>query len=320
MLARDRIRTGGKEKSMAQENVTVIQTFDLAHRYGKFTAIQDVNLEVRHGEIFGFLGPNGAGKTTTIRTLLDFIHPSAGSAEIFGLDTVRESVAIHRRIGYLPSELKLWENWTGVEYIRWLEEVRGARDGYLAEAERLAERLDYDLKRSLKGMSTGMRRKMGLIAALAHKAELLILDEPTTGLDPLIQQVFHELMHEVRAEGRTVFLSSHNLPEVEEICDRVGIIRNGRLEAVESIANLTRVTFRWLTLTMDGPATFDGFSQIEGVTDLSVEGDELRMRIGGHTNIDAVIKQAARYTIKDIRIEHPTLEEIFLAYYGKREV
>jgi ABC-2 type transport system ATP-binding protein len=304
---------------MTQGNTAVIQTHNLAHRYGKFTAIQDVNLEVRCGEIFGFLGPNGAGKTTTIRTLLDFIRPSAGSATIFGLDSVRDSVAIRRRTGYMPSELKLWENWTGVDYIHWLEDMRGADDGHLDEAFRLSERLDYDLKRSLKGMSTGMRRKMGLIAALAHKPEMLILDEPTTGLDPLMQRAFHELMHEVRAEGRTVFLSSHNLPEVEAICDRVGIIRDGRLEAVESIANLTRVTFRWLTLTMDGPATFDGFSQLDGVTDLSVEGNELRMRISGHTSIDALIKQAAQYTIKDIQIVHPTLEEIFLAYYGKKE-
>jgi ABC-2 type transport system ATP-binding protein len=304
---------------MAQANEPVIQTADLAHRYGKFTAIQGVNLEVRRGEVFGFLGPNGAGKTTTIRTLLDFIRPSAGSASIFGLDTVRDSVAIRSRIGYLPSELKLWENWTGAEYIRWLDTVRGEHDGAMGEASRLAERLDYDLKRSLAGMSTGMKRKMGLIAALAHKPELLILDEPTTGLDPLMQNVFHGLMRDVREEGRTVFLSSHNLPEVEAICDRVGIIRTGRLEAVESVADLMHVSFRWLTLTLDSPATADSFSQIDGVTDLSAEGHELRMRISGHTNVDAVIKQAARLTVKDIAIQHPTLEEIFLAYYGKHE-
>jgi ABC-2 type transport system ATP-binding protein len=239
---------------------------------------------------------------------LDFIRPSAGSGSIFGLDTVRDSVTIRSRIGYLPSELKLWENWTGAEYLRWLDTVRGAQDSAMDEASRLAERLDYELKRSLAGMSTGMKRKMGLIAALAHKPELLILDEPTTGLDPLMQNVFHGLMREVRAEGRTVFLSSHNLPEVEAICDRVGIIRSGRLEAVESVADLTHVTFRWLTLTLASPATADGFSEIDGVTDLSAEGHELRMRISGHTNIDAVIKQAAQLTIKDI-----------LAYYGKRE-
>jgi ABC-2 type transport system ATP-binding protein len=302
-----------------QTHDIVIQTQQLTHRYGKFTAIQDVNLDVRRGEIFGFLGPNGAGKTTTIRTLLDFIRPSAGSASIFGLDARRDSLAIRQRIGYLPSELALWENWTGLEYVRWLEQVRGVGNGYRAEAQRLAARLDYDLSRSLKGLSTGMKRKIGLIAALLHKPELLILDEPSTGLDPLMQQVFHEFMREVRSEGRTVFLSSHNLPEVEAICDRVGIIRAGRLEAVETVADLTHVAFRWLTLTLDGPAPLDGFRAIEGISDLSAEGPVIKLRLSGDTDMDAVVKQAARYTVRDIHLEHPTLEEIFLTYYGKKE-
>ena len=298
-------------------NDTVIQTNKLTHRYGDFTAIQDLDLQVYRREIFGFLGPNGAGKTTTIRTLLDFIRPSEGSATIFGLDTVRDSVAIRRRLGYLPSELTLLDNWTGVQYIRWLEQVHGC--ACLAEAQRLADRLDFDLKRPLKGLSTGMKRKMGLIVALAHRPELLILDEPTTGLDPLMQQVFHEMVHEARAEGRTMFLSSHNLPEVEHICDRVGIIRTGRLEAVESIANLMRVAFRWLTLTMTEPMLHNGFSALPGISDLSVDGNDVRMRVTGETDIDALIKQAAHYTVRDIRIEQPTLEEVFLTYYGKNE-
>jgi ABC-2 type transport system ATP-binding protein len=304
---------------MAQTNDVVIQTSNLTHRYGKFTAIQDVNLQVRRGEIFGFLGPNGAGKTTTIRTLLDFIRPSAGSATIFGLDSRVESVAIRERIGYLPGELTLLDNWTGVQYVRWLEEVHGSRNGSMAEAERLADRLEFDLKRPLKGLSTGMKRKMGLIAALEHKPELLILDEPTSGLDPLMQQVFHELMRETRAEGRTVFLSSHNLPEVEAICDRVGIIREGALEAVETMADLTHVSFRWMTLEFDGPAVADGFRDIDGISDLSVDGSALRMRISGHADMDAVIKRAAQYTVADVHIVQPTLEEIFLTYYGKKE-
>lgn len=304
---------------MMQEREAVIQTHNLTHRYGKVMAIEDVNLTVYRGEIFGFLGPNGAGKTTTIRTLLDFIRPSAGSATIFGLDTVRDSVAIRRRIGYLPTELTLLDNWTGIQYIRWLEAVRGAKDGYLAEAQRLAERLEFDLSRSLKGLSTGMKRKMGLIVALAHKPELLILDEPTTGLDPLMQQVFHELMHEVRAEGRTVFLSSHNLPEVEAICDRVGIIRDGHLEAVESVANLTRAAFRWITFAFDRALPLEDFRALPGISEVSADGARLRMRISGEASMDALIKLAARYTVTDIAIEHPTLEEIFLAYYGKKE-
>ncbi len=304
---------------MLHSTAEVIETHDLTHRYGKFTAIQDVSLAVHQGEIFGFLGPNGAGKTTTIRTLLDFIRPSAGRASLFGLDSVRNSLAIRARVGYLPSELTLWDNWTGTAYVRWLAQMHGGDGAVLAEAERLAERLDFDLKRSLKGMSSGMKRKIGLIAALAHKPELLILDEPTNGLDPLMQQVFHVLVKEARAEGRTVFLSSHNLTEVEAICDRVGIIRSGQIEAVETVANLTHVAFRWLTLRVDPPVSPDGFRTIPGITELSQDGDTLRMKLSGDASMDAVVKQAARFSVRDIHIEHPTLEEIFLAYYGKKE-
>lgn len=297
-------------------NEAVIQMQALTHRYGKFTAVKDVNLTVNRGEIFGFLGPNGAGKTTTIRTLLDFIRPTEGSAKIFGLDVRQHSVEIRRRLGYMPSELTLWENWTGAQYVRWLSQVHGKN--VMPEAERLAERLQYDLKRSLSGMSTGMKRKMGLIAALAHKPELLILDEPTNGLDPLMQAAFHALMLEAKAEGRTVFLSSHILPEVEHICDRVGIIRAGELQAVETVENLTRVAFRWMTLTFDQPVRVNGFQEIRGVSDYEVQGNQIKMKISGGADLDQLIKLAAQHTVTDLKFEQPTLEEIFLAYYGDR--
>jgi ABC-2 type transport system ATP-binding protein len=300
-----------------QSDEVIIQSNQLTYRYGKFTAIQDVNLQVCRGEIFGFLGPNGAGKTTTIRVLLDFLRPSDGSASIFGMNSRAGGKEIRKKLGYLPSELTLWDNWTGVQYIRGLERIH--QTPIMDEANRLAERLDYDLKRGLRGLSTGMKRKMGLIAALAHKPPLLILDEPTTGLDPLMQNVFHELMREVRAEGRTVFLSSHNLPEVEAICDRVAIIRGGRIEATETVARLTHVTFRWLTLTMSESISPNGFNTINGVTDVSVEGQTLRMKISGEADVDAVIKQAAAHTVTDLSVVQPTLEEIFLTYYGEKE-
>ncbi len=297
-------------------NEPVIQMQALTHRYGKFTAVKDVNLTVNRGEIFGFLGPNGAGKTTTIRTLLDFIRPTEGSAKIFGLDVRQNSVEIRKRLGYMPSELTLWENWTGAQYLRWLSQVHSKN--VMPEAERLAERLQYDLKRSLSGMSTGMKRKMGLIAALAHKPELLILDEPTNGLDPLMQAAFHELMLEAKAEGRTVFLSSHILPEVEHICDRVGIIRAGELQAVETVENLTRVAFRWMTLTFDQPVRVNGFREIRGISDYEMQGNQITMKVSGGADLDQLIKLAAQHTVTDLKFEQPTLEEIFLAYYGDR--
>ncbi len=293
----------------------VIQTSNLARYYGDVAAVVDLNLTIQQGEVFGFLGPNGAGKTTTIRTLLGFIRPTSGSATILGMDSVQDGPALRARTGYLPSELTLLDNWTGVQYIRWLGEAYATDN--LAEALRLADLLEFDLTRSLKGMSSGMKRKMGIIAALAHKPDLLILDEPSVGLDPLMQQVFQDLIRAVRAEGRTVFLSSHNLPEVEHICDRVGIIRNGRLQAVETIANLTRVTFRWLTFSFADSAPRDAFAGLTGVSDLIVDNTSLRIKVSGDADMRAIIRQAADTGAVDIDIQHPTLEEIFLAYYGE---
>ncbi|MCI0714661.1 MAG: ABC transporter ATP-binding protein [Chloroflexi bacterium] len=295
---------------------TVVSINNLTCRYGDFTAVKDLSFEVNQGEIFGFLGPNGAGKTTTLRTMMDFIRPDGGSIEVFGIDTRAEPEAIKARVGFLSSELVLWENWNGEQYIRWLEKVR--HKPMLEEAQRLAQLLDFEMKRSLQGMSTGMKRKIGVIAALAHKPELLILDEPSIGLDPLMQQVFEELMIEVREEGRTVLLSSHDLSEVEAICDRVAIIREGELQTVENVANLTRLAFRWMNLTFkDEAAPIEGFDRINGVTDISTENGELRMRVSGDADMDTLIKHIAQYPVKDLQFDHPTLEEIFLTYYGR---
>lgn len=293
----------------------VIQTEGLTKRYGKAPALDNLSLEVQRGEIFGYLGPNGAGKTTTIRLLLDFIRPTSGRARILGMDAQSESVKLHQHIGNLPGELSLWNHLTGWEVVRYLAGLRGGVDErYVGE---LAERLDMDMSRKVKACSSGMKRKLGLIQALMHKPDLLILDEPTNGLDPLVQQTFHKLMREVAAEGRTVFMSSHNLPEVETTCDRVGILREGRLRAVERISDLKQVRFRWMTLRVAGEADSSRFGQLAGVSDVSQHNGTIRFRITGE--LDPVIKLAAQYHIVDMAYEEPTLEEIFLEYYGEEQ-
>jgi ABC-2 type transport system ATP-binding protein len=296
----------------------VIETRDLTYCYGGFMAVDHINLAVKRGEIYGFLGPNGAGKTTTIRVLMDFIRPSEGTVTILGMDSRDNSLEIRKHTGYIPSELTLWDNWTGTQYIQWVEGVR--KQPLMQEAQRLADLLEYDLDRSLSGLSSGMKRKIGLIATLAHRPELLILDEPTTGLDPLMQQVFQDLMNEARAEGRTVFLSSHNLPEVEEMCDRVAIIRQGRIEAVETLSDITKLAFRWLNLSVaENNVDVKHFLEIPGVSEITSDNGVLKMRIAGDTNMDRLIKTVAQFTIQDIQFEHPTLEEAFLTHYGKRD-
>lgn len=291
----------------------VIHIDGLTKHYGNVQALNDLNLDVYQGEIFGYLGPNGAGKTTTIRLLLDLIRPTAGHATILGMDVQRDSVALHRHIGNLPGELGLWEQMTGWELVRYLGELRGGIDEkYVSE---LAERLDMDMNRRVRDCSSGMKRKIGLIQALMHKPQVLILDEPTNGLDPLVQQTFYQLMREVTAEGRTVFLSSHNLREVEMICDRVGILNKGRLQAVERISALKQVRFRWMTLKVANGADPSAFERLEGVSDVSRENDSIRFRVTGE--LDPVIKLAAQYHVIDLTYEEPSLEEIFLEYYGE---
>jgi len=293
----------------------VIHIEGLTKRYGKVVALDHLNLDVYRGEIFGYLGPNGAGKTTTIRTLLDLIRPTAGYATIFGLDTQKDSVMVHAQLGNLPGELSMWGHMTGWEVVRYLGGLRGGVDEKYVEE--LAERLDFDLTNKVKRLSSGNKRKLGIIQSMMHKPPLLILDEPTNGLDPLVQQTFHKLMREVRDEGRTVFLSSHNLPEVEAICDRVGILREGRLQAVESIANLKQVRFRWMGLRLANGERADpeAFKVLPGVSDVTTENGSIRFRVTGE--VDPVIKMAAQYHVVDLAYEEPSLEEIFLTYYGE---
>ena len=290
----------------------VIQTERLTKHYGEVRGIEDISMKVEAGEVFGFLGPNGAGKTTTIRTLLDLLHPTSGSARLFGLDSRRESLAIRARLGNLPGDFSFDPHLTGRELLSFLAEVRGVRG--LGRAPQLAERFRADLDRPLGELSRGNRQKVGLIQAFFHEPELLILDEPTGGLDPLMQEEFLELVRDEGERGTSVFLSSHELDEVQRVCDRVGIIRDGRLVAVEKVAELTGRAYRHVSLEFETPVDPSEFGQLAGVSELVAAGNMISFKVEG--DLDPVVKAAARHTVRDVGVAQPTLEEVFLTYYG----
>lgn len=291
----------------------VIHTENLTKVYtGSTRALDSLSLDVQRGEIFGYLGPNGAGKTTTIRLLLDFIRPTTGSAKILGMDARSDSVAIKQRIGYLPGELNLWDKQTAQQIIHFVGTARGGYDQrYVRE---LAERLQFDLTRKVRSYSSGNKRKLGLILALMNKPDLLILDEPSTGLDPLMQQTFYQMMQDARAEGRTVFLSSHILSEVQAICDRVAILRNGKLEAVQRVDDLTHTDFRHVTLRFRQPVSVEIIRGVPGVSGASAEGRTLHLQLMG--DFDPLLRAIDGQYVEDMEVVEPSLEEVFLKYYG----
>ena len=289
-----------------------IKTEGLTKTYGKNRGIRDVDLEVEEGEVFGFLGPNGAGKTTTIRTLLGFMRPTGGRAEVFGLDSQRQSVEVRARVGNLPGEFALEDRTTGEELLGFFARLRGA--GSLGYARELAERFGADLHRPMRRLSRGNKQKIGLIQAMFHRPPLLILDEPTGGLDPLVQEEFLDVVEETKAEGRTVFFSSHVLSEVERVSDRVGIIRSGELVAVEPTHTLVDKAFRHVTLTFDGPVDARPFDALPGVEGLKVDGARLSFTL--HSEPDAMVRLAAQHRLVGMEYERPSLEETFLTYYG----
>jgi ABC-2 type transport system ATP-binding protein len=290
----------------------VIETERLTKAYGEHRGIIEVDLTVGEGEAFGFLGPNGAGKTTTIRVLLDHLRPTSGRARVFGIDTTLDPVAIHRRVGYLPGEFVLYDKLTGGQTIEYFANLRGGVDrAYQAD---LVDRLDLDPTRRFKEYSKGNKQKVGLVVALQHRPELLILDEPTSGLDPLVQQTFFALVREAKEEGRTIFMSSHVLSEVERTCDRVAIIRDGRLTRVDRVDALRDMAHHQVELRFAGPAPRDEFAILPGVTDVKAEDGVLRMRVAGA--ITPIVQAAARHELLDFVSREPTLEETFLAEYG----
>jgi ABC-2 type transport system ATP-binding protein len=285
-----------------------IETSGLTKYYGKTPGILDLDLVVNTGEVFGFLGPNGAGKSTTIRTLLRFLHPSRGTARVLGTD---DSLEIRRRTGYLPADLGLYPAMTGHQLVRFLGALRGF-DRW-SDVEALADRFSLDLHRRVGSYSTGNRRKLGIVQAFMHGPELLVLDEPTTGLDPLMQREFFALIDEVRAEGRTVFLSSHVLPEVERLADRVGIVRKSRLVVVEEVEALKRKALRRLQIVFAQPVEAAPFAALPGVREAISAGHALELAVEGP--LDAVMRAAAPHGIVNVTTHEADLEEVFMGYY-----
>ncbi len=292
----------------------IIQTEKLTKWYGTHRGIVDVDLEVTEGEVFGFLGPNGAGKTTTIRTVLDLIRPTSGRALVFGIESSVDPVAIHRRIGYIPGEFTLYDRLTGGQTLAYFANLRGGVDRAYQAA--LIERFDIDPSRRFREYSKGNKQKIGLVIALQHRPELLILDEPTSGLDPLVQQSFYALVREARAEGRSTFLSSHILSEVERTCDRVAIIRDGLLVKIDRVEALRDLAHHQVELRFSGPVPSEEFERLPGVSEVTADDHVLRMRVSGP--ITPVVRAAARYELLDFVSREPSLEETFLAQYGQQ--
>ena len=289
----------------------MIVTTGLSKDYGSGRGLFGLDLEIAQGEVFGFLGPNGSGKSTTMRLLLDLIRPSSGSARVLGLDTRRDSLEIRRRVGFLPGDLALYPKLTGRVVLDYFAKLRGGI--HANEREALVDRFEAELDRPVHQLSTGNRQKLGLIQAFMHRPELLILDEPIAGLDPLVQQSFHALLGEVSSEGRTVFLSSHTLSEVERVTHRVAILRRGRLVVVDSLENLRNVAVQRLEIEFGEPVDGDEFRTLPGVKDVQVVGNTVT--VGFEGSADAVVRAAAAHEVRAVRPREDDLEDIFLRYY-----
>lgn len=286
-----------------------IQVEGLTRLYRNGRGVRNIDLAVGRGEVFGFLGPNGAGKTTLIRTLLGFLRPQAGRAHILGLDALALSRAVRARVGYLPSDPALYDFLTVQQNVDFALAVRGVRDH--SRVEQLADRLEVDLRRRLKSLSRGNKQKVALLIALAHDPDLIILDEPTSGLDPLVQEVFAELIREEKARGKTVFMSSHVLSEVEALCDRVGIIRDGQIVAVDQVEHLKKQRVKHVTAEFR--TTAPDLSAVPGVRDLEVRDRKVRFTF--HGPLDPLLGALAGTDLVDLTVADPPLEEVFRAFY-----
>ncbi|MBT3943441.1 MAG: ABC transporter ATP-binding protein [Chloroflexi bacterium] len=298
-------------------NQPAIQTFGLTKAFGDVRALIDLDLEVYRGEVFGFLGPNGSGKTTTIRLLMDFIRPTSGRAEILGLDTRQHAFDLRRMVGNLPGDFLIYPQLTVEGFLKLCS---GGRPGGLRRAEDLAERFGLSLTRKVGTLSTGNRQKAGLVQALMHDPELVILDEPTSGLDPLVREEFYRLVDEEKERGKTIFLSSHVLPEVERICDRIGIVREGRLIAVEEVESLKRHKRRHMEVTFASEVDISPIKALgnSGVELVASGGSFIELSVP-EGSVDRVIKVLAGLPVTDLVFPEATLEEAFMSLYENAE-
>lgn len=303
-------RMTGREVALVAES-NVIELHHFGHLYRNGRGVREVDLEVHRGEIFGFLGPNGAGKTTLIRTIMGFLRPTSGSGKILGLDVVEDSLEIRRRVGYLPGEPALYDWLSGRGNIKLAMEVRGLTNG--GRLRELAERLEADLDRKVKSLSKGNRQKIALLNAMVHDPELLILDEPTSGLDPLAQETVRAILLEEKARGKTVFMSSHDLYEVEAIADRVGIIRDGVLIAVDEIGNLKKQRVKYVSVEFRAPV--EGLQIPPGCTVLRKDGAKLQLSYTGE--MTALLNWLSDGKPDDLTVTDPPLEEIFRSFYDQ---
>src|SRR5438552_7236920 len=295
----------------------IIQTHQLTKSYGRSRGIIDVTFDIQEGEVFGFLGPNGAGKTTTMRTLMGLLRANSGSATIGGLDCWTQSTAVKKLVGYLPGEFSFDPGLRGAQIIEYLGHLRGGVDqAYLRS---LVERLGLDPSKRFREYSHGNKQKLGLVQAFMHRPRLLIMDEPTNALDPLNQQEFYKLVAEVHAEGRTVFLSSHILPEVEHTCDRVAIIREGRLVKIDHVSALKDIHQHDVEITFAGPASVEWFMNVAGVANVAQGADEHTLQVSVQGELTEIIHLASQHGATNIATHEPTLEEVFLRFYEPQQ-
>lgn len=294
--------------------MNVIESNQLTKMYGKARGISNVSFSVKEGEIFGFIGPNGAGKSTTIRTLLALIYPTSGSATIFGKDCIKYAPEIKKEIGYLPSEVFYYDNMKVIDLLKYSASFY--KKDCTKRIRELAEALNLDLSKKIDDLSLGNKKKVGIVQGLLHEPKLIILDEPTSGLDPLMQQKFFELLREENKKGATILFSSHILSEVQKLCDRVAIIKEGEIVKVETMSALTENSYKKFRLEVVNQVTTEVF-QLDGVTDIKVKEKTVSFIYKG--NINAIISKIAEMPLKNLWVEEPTLEEIFMHYYEKEE-